>query len=59
MSKSELFFKKTCILQSWQDEFLVWNATKYPTVWGLTFPVEDVWTPDINIANRFVGPVIL
>ncbi len=38
--------------QSWQDEYLVWDETLYPTVWGLTFPVEDVWTPDVNVANR-------
>ena len=38
--------------KTWKDENLVWNETEYNGIWGLTLSVEDVWIPDVNIANR-------
>ena len=42
-------------LKIWKDEFLVWNVTEYGGISVLTFPVEDVWIPDVNIANRYIS----
>ena len=50
---NELFFSFLFYVKTWHDQFLVWNTTEYDEILELALPVEDVWFPDVNIANRY------
>ena len=39
--------------QVWHDAYLSWNRSEHNNIPGFVFPADKVWTPDINIANRY------
>ena len=41
------------LLKQWSDEFLHWNTSQYPGIWGVTLPIEKLWMPDVNVGNRW------
>lgn len=44
------FSDQSCrILQSWTDEFLVWNPEDFDEVKQVSMPTANVWVPDILI----------
>ena len=45
-------------LQYWNDEYLKWNTTKYPSVTNVNMPVSQIWSPKIDVLERYVSCVI-
>ena len=54
-NQNRFYFSISVGAKIWKDEFLVWNVTEYGGISELTLPVEDIWIPDVNIANRYIS----
>ena len=39
----------------WKDEFLVWKPRHYSRTQWTKIPIQDIWTPQLMIANMYEG----
>ncbi|XP_018425468.1 PREDICTED: 5-hydroxytryptamine receptor 3A-like [Nanorana parkeri] len=49
--KSQVLRSYLWLLQSWVDEFLTWDPTKFDKVTQISIPRELIWIPDIMIVE--------
>lgn len=40
------------LLQSWRNEFLTWNSSKYGDLQRVHFSPEEIWVPDTALFNK-------
>lgn len=40
------------LLQSWKNEFLTWNSSKYGDLQRVHFSPEEIWVPDTALFNK-------
>ncbi|XP_072046728.1 neuronal acetylcholine receptor subunit alpha-7-like [Amphiura filiformis] len=45
--REQLLTVSALIEMEWQDRYLIWNTTKYPSVTHLNFPISEIWHPDV------------
>ena len=41
----------------WTDDYLRWNPAEYGAIENLVIPADDMWLPDIGLANGLVSAV--
>lgn len=46
------------LLQQWQDDKLIWNATEYGNLNSIHLADHEIWQPDITLYNSALGNTI-
>ncbi|KAJ7372924.1 hypothetical protein OS493_015379 [Desmophyllum pertusum] len=51
-NKEQIITLDTWVIQTWKNEFLVWNSQDFGGVSRVQFVPDEIWVPDISLFNN-------